>query len=78
MESIRGNVDTRINKVREDLYDATVLASAGISSLDLDNYVSHIFSVDEMLPSAGQGVIALQSKVDDDFIKIILNKLKMV
>jgi len=32
--------------------------------------ISHIFSIDEMLPSAGQGVIALQSKVDDNFIKI--------
>ena len=73
---IRGNVDTRINKVREDLYDATVLASAGISSLDLNSYVSHIFSVDEMLQSAGQGVIDIQSKVDDNVIKIILHKIK--
>ena len=72
---IRGNVDTRINKVTENLYDATVLASAGIFSLDLDSHISHIFSIDEMLPSAGQGVIALQSKADDNFIKILLNKI---
>ena len=72
---IRGNVDTRINKVNENLYDATVLAKAGVSSLDFENYISYIFSFDQMLPSAGQGVIALQSKSDDNFINKLLDKV---
>ena len=72
---IRGNVDTRINKLNQNLYDAIVLSFAGINSLNLDEHISEIFSIDEILPSAGQGVIALQCKNDDDFIKKILKKI---
>ena len=72
---IRGNVDTRINKVKENIYDATILANAGVSSLNFNKHVSYVFSIDEMLPSAGQGVIALQSKADDNFINNLLNKI---
>ena len=72
---IRGNVDTRINKVKGNIYDATILANAGVSSLDFNKDVSYVFSIDEMLPSAGQGVIALQSKADDNFINNLLNKI---
>ena len=72
---IRGNVDTRINKVKGNIYDATILANAGVSSLDFNQDVSYVLSIDEMLPSAGQGVIALQSKADDNFINNLLNKI---
>ena len=72
---IRGNVDTRINKLSENLYDAIILSCAGINSLNLDEHISEIFSIDEIIPSAGQGVIALQCKNDDDFIKNILKKI---
>jgi len=72
---IRGNVDTRINKVQDKIYDATILANAGVRSLDLNSFISEIFSIDEMIPSAGQGVIALQSKKDDNFINNLLSKI---
>ncbi len=72
---IRGNVDTRINKLNQNLYDAIVLSFAGINSLNLDKHISEIFSIDEIIPSAGQGVIALQCKNDDDFIKNVLKKI---
>ena len=72
---IRGNVDTRIKKVNEDLFDAIILSSAGISLLNLDDHISQIFSTNEIIPSAGQGVIALQCKSDDIFIKKILKKI---
>ncbi len=72
---IRGNVDTRINKLNQNLYDAVILSYAGINSLNLDEHISEIFSIDEIIPSAGQGVIALQCKNDDDFIKNILKKI---
>ena len=75
VKNIRGNVDTRINKVKGNIYDATILANAGVSSLDFNKDVSYVFSIDEMLPSAGQGVIALQSKADDNFINNLLNKI---
>ncbi len=72
---IRGNVDTRINKLNQNLYDAVILSYAGINSLNLDEYISEIFSIDEIIPSAGQGVIALQCKNDDEFIKNVLKKI---
>ena len=72
---IRGNVDTRINKLNQNLYDAIVLSFAGINSLNLDEHISEIFSIDEILPSAGQGVIALQCKSDDEYIKNVLKKI---
>ena len=72
---IRGNVDTRINKLNQNLYDAVILSYAGINSLNLDEHISEIFSIDEIIPSAGQGIIALQCKKDDDFIKNVLKKI---
>ncbi len=72
---IRGNVDTRINKLNQNLYDAVILSFAGINSLNLNEHISEIFSIDEILPSAGQGVIALQCKSDDEYIKNVLKKI---
>ena len=72
---IRGNVDTRINKLNQNLYDAVILSCAGINSLNLDEHISEIFSIDEIIPSVGQGVIALQCKSDDEYIKNVLKKI---
>ena len=69
---IRGNVDTRIKKLNDKLYDAIILSYAGINSLGLDKKISQIFSTSEIIPSAGQGVISLQSRKDDyDLIEIL-------
>ena len=62
---IRGNVDTRIKKLNENSYDAIILAYAGINSLGLDQNISQIFSTSEIIPCAGQGVIALQCRNND-------------
>ena len=72
---IRGNVDTRINKLNQNLYDAVILSCAGINSLNLNEHISEIFSIDEIIPSVGQGVIALQCKSDDEYIKNVLKKI---
>ena len=72
---IRGNVDTRIQKLKDKEYDAIILSLAGLSFLKLENLVSQIFSTDEIIPSAGQGIIALQCRNDDDFIKSLLAKI---
>ena len=63
---IRGNVDTRIRKFNEDLYDAIILSYAGIDSLGLSKNISQIFSTSEIIPCAGQGVIALQCRNNDE------------
>ena len=72
---IRGNIDTRIKKLNEGLYDAIILSYAGIKSLELDDQISEIFSIKDIIPSAGQGVISLQCREDDDEIISILKKL---
>ena len=69
---IRGNVDTRINKLEQKEFDAIVLSYAGIKTLGLEKKISQVFSVEEMLPCVGQGVIALQTcKNDQDIFNLI-------
>ena len=72
---IRGNVDTRIKKLKEGLYDAIILSSAGIKSLQLEKEITQIFLIDEIIPSAGQGVICIQCKKDDKEIIELLKKI---
>jgi hydroxymethylbilane synthase len=72
---IRGNVDTRIRKLNEGIYDAIILSYAGIKFLKFENEISEIFSVEEIIPSAGQGIIAMQCRENDNEIISILNKI---
>mgnify|MGYP001226483070 FL=1 len=75
---IRGNVDTRLKKLKEGMYDAIILSYAGIKYLELENEISEIFSVDEIIPSAGQGIIALQCREDDQEIISILKQINHI
>jgi hydroxymethylbilane synthase len=69
---IRGNVDTRIKKLNDNLYDAIILSYAGINSLGLNKNISQTFSTTEIIPCAGQGVIALQCRNnDEDLIELL-------
>ena len=69
---IRGNVDTRIKKLKNGDYDAIILSYAGIKNLNLENEIAEVFSVQEIIPSAGQGIIALQCRdIDEDIISIL-------
>ena len=72
---IRGNIDTRIKKLKDGLYDAIILSYAGINSLELKDEIAEIFSVEDIIPSAGQGIISLQCREDDNEILSILNKI---
>ncbi|MDA8608713.1 hydroxymethylbilane synthase [Candidatus Pelagibacter bacterium] len=69
---IRGNVDTRIKKLNDGLYDAIILSYAGIKFLSIEDKIAEIFSTQEIIPSAGQGIISLQCRYDDkDIISIL-------
>jgi len=72
---IRGNVDTRIRKLNENLYDAIILSYAGIDSLGLNQNISQTFSTSEIIPCAGQGVIALQSRNNDEGLMELLKQV---
>ena len=73
--TMRGNIDTRITKLKNKEYDAIVLSLAGIQMLNLENQVKEIFTIEQMLPALGQGTIALQCKKDD---QKTLNILKAI
>ena len=72
---IRGNVDTRIKKLKNNLYDAIILSYAGIQSLNLNKNISQTFSTSEIIPSAGQGVVALQCRKNDKELIKLLDKI---
>ena len=72
---IRGNVDTRIKKLNDGLYDAIILSYAGIKSLSVEHKITEVFSTEEIIPSAGQGIIALQCRNNDNEIISILDKV---
>ena len=72
---IRGNVDTRIKKLNDGLYDAIILSYAGIKSLKIEDNITEVFSTNKIIPSAGQGIIALQCRNNDNKIISILDKI---
>ena len=65
IESLRGNVDTRLRKALEGQYDAIILAGAGVTRLGLNAHVAEWLSLDVMLPAPGQGALAVQCRADD-------------
>ena len=72
---IRGNVDTRIKKLEKGEYDAIVLSKAGIDALNLQHRISQEFTIDELIPCAGQGIIAIQCRQDDNEIRKLLENI---
>jgi len=72
---MRGNIDTRIRKLKDKEFDAIVLSLAGIQMLNLKKEVKEIFTIEQMLPAIGQGAIALQCKKNDKKTLDILEKI---
>lgn len=66
-ESVRGNIQTRLRKLDEGQYSALILAAAGLHRLHMEDRISRYFEVDEIVPSAGQGILALQGRAGEDY-----------
>lgn len=77
IKDIRGNVPTRINKLREEQFDAIMLAHAGVKrlQLDLSEFEVVALSPDEFIPAPAQGILALQIREEDKALAAILEKL---
>ena len=69
---MRGNIDTRIKKLKNKEFDAIVLSLAGLKLLKLENEIKEVFTIDQMLPAIGQGTIALQCRKGDQKISKII------
>jgi hydroxymethylbilane synthase len=70
---LRGNVNTRIRKLKEGQYDAIILAAAGINRLGLENEVEHVYPIlpDQMLPAMGQAALGIQCIDDPEVVNIV-------
>ena len=64
--TIRGNVQTRLRRLDEGEFSATLLAAAGLKRLGLTHRISRYFSEEEMIPAAGQGILAVQGRAGED------------
>ena len=62
---LRGNVDTRLRKVKEGNYDAIILASAGLNRLGWASYITEEISDEVLLPAMGQGALGIETRLDD-------------
>lgn len=71
---IRGNINTRIKKIKTCGLDGIVLAAAGVKRLGMENLITDYFSPDEIVPAVGQGALAVETRADDEmslFVKYI-------
>lgn len=67
VKSIRGNLQTRLEKLDSGEYSALVLAAAGLKRLGLEKRISRYFDTEEILPAAGQGILAVQGRKGEDY-----------
>jgi hydroxymethylbilane synthase len=73
VEILRGNVDTRLRKLKEGLYDAIVLAYAGVKRMGFSGEISQV--LEDFIPAVGQGSLAIETRAEDDrvinFVKVL-------
>ena len=66
IEELHGNVDTRLRRLEEGAFDGIVLAAAGLRRLGLDGELAFLLAAEQMTPAAGQGILVLQTRADDE------------
>ena len=72
---IRGNVNTRIDKMKNGYCTVMVMAAAGLQRLNMDKYISEILNKDKIIPAVSQGIIAIESRINDNRIDTYLQKI---
>ncbi|MFH1049833.1 MAG: hydroxymethylbilane synthase [bacterium] len=75
IHDLRGNIQTRIKKYLESDWDAIILAKAGLERLGMEEYISGVLEIRDMLPAVGQGALGIEIRHDDNFIKELLKKV---
>ncbi|MEO2082591.1 MAG: hydroxymethylbilane synthase, partial [Desulfurobacteriaceae bacterium] len=74
IEDLRGNVDTRIRKLKEGMYDAIILAAAGVKRLGWGEEIDEIISPEKMIPSVSQGILGIEGREGDEEIEKIVRE----
>jgi hydroxymethylbilane synthase len=75
VQSLRGNVDTRLKKAEDGTYDAVVLAAAGLERLGLGGRITELLPVRVSMPAVGQGALAIESRAFDEDVLPLLKCL---
>ncbi|EJL43871.1 MULTISPECIES: hydroxymethylbilane synthase [Brevibacillus] len=75
IESLRGNIDTRIRKLEEGNFDAIILAAAGLARVNYEGNISQFLPVEISLPAVGQGALAIECRADDEETLALLKQL---
>lgn len=75
IKSLRGNVDTRLRKLKNGEFHAIVLALAGLKRMGFEDVIAEIIPEETMIPAIGQGAIGIETRVDDDFVNEIVKPL---
>lgn len=74
IEMLRGNLDTRLRKLRDGVFDAIVLAAAGLNRLEWSKEITQLLPVEVSLPAIGQGALGIEARSDDAFVGDILKR----
>ena len=75
IEPLRGNVQTRLRKLDEGVYDAIILAAAGLKRLGLEQRIAAVIAPEDMLPAVGQGALAIECRSDRSDVLALLAPL---
>lgn len=75
IKTLRGNVDTRIRKLKEGEFNAIVLAMAGVKRMGYEGDITEIFSEDTIIPAIAQGAIGIETRSSDEFINYLVKRL---
>ena len=76
ISTLRGNLDTRLKKLREGQFDAIVLAAAGLRRLGWETEITEYLSPEISLPAIGQGALGIEGRREDTFVRDVLNRLE--
>jgi hydroxymethylbilane synthase len=74
-QSLRGNVNTRLQKLDEEKYDAIILAAAGLIRLSLEHRITEYLPIDTCMPAVGQGALGIECRTDDHDIRDLISVL---
>lgn len=75
IKPLRGNINTRLERLDKGEYDAIILAAAGLERMDMHDCITEIVDIDHMLPACGQGALGIECRTDDSELKKLLTPL---